>query len=86
MLSDAGLMICGAALILDRLKTGELVLPFPATTGAWTSHAFIARFRREALLRPQVRRFHAWLERQAEATRAEMESLAVGRLRKSRRS
>jgi LysR family glycine cleavage system transcriptional activator len=86
VLSDAGLMICGMALILDRLKAGELVLPFPATTGSWTSHAFIARFRREALLRPQVRRFHAWLEREAEATRAEMETLVERRLRKSRRS
>jgi LysR family glycine cleavage system transcriptional activator len=66
--ADAGLMICGLALIAGRVDTGEICLPFPAKTGSWTSHAFQARFRRDALLRPQVRRFRDWLDGQAKAT------------------
>lgn len=66
--SDAGLMICGLALIAGRVEQGEICLPFPAKTGSWTSHAFQARFRHDALLRPQVQRFRDWLETQAQAT------------------
>jgi len=66
--SDAGLMICGLALIAGRVDEGEICLPFPAKTGTWTSHAFQARFRRDALLRPQVQRFRDWLETQAQMT------------------
>ena len=68
VVSDAGLMICGLALISERVDKGEICLPFPAKTGSWTSHAFQARFRRDALLRPQVQRFRDWLETQAQMT------------------
>jgi len=68
VMSDAGLMICGLALIADRLERGDICLPFPAKTGVWTSHAFQARFRQSALLRPQVQRFRDWLDGQARAT------------------
>jgi len=86
VLSDAGLMICGIAMIIDRLKAGELVLPFPPATGAWTSHAYLARFRREALLRPQVRRFREWLKREARATRSDIDAVVAHKPRRSRRS
>jgi LysR family glycine cleavage system transcriptional activator len=66
--SDAGLMICGLALIAGRVEEGKICLPFPAKTGTWTSHAFQARFRRDAMLRPQVQRFRDWLETQAQMT------------------
>ncbi len=68
VLSDAGLMICGLAMAGDRLNDGDLTLPFPVATGTWTAHAFQARFRRDALLRPQVVRFREWLEGEARAT------------------
>lgn len=75
-LSNAGLMICGLALILDRLASCELVLPFPASTGVWTSHAFQAGFRKEALARPQIRRFRDWLETEAQSTQVELQKIA----------
>lgn len=75
-LSDAGLMICGLALILNRVEAGELVLPFPVSTGTWTSHAFHADFRREALVRPQIRRFRDWLETEARTTQASLQAVA----------
>jgi LysR family glycine cleavage system transcriptional activator len=68
VLSDAGVMICGLALITDRLEGAEFTLPFPVSTGSWTKHAFQARFRRDAVLRPQVRRFRQWLEEEAQET------------------
>lgn len=76
VLSDAGLMICGLATIADRLNDGELTLPFPGTTGTWTGHAFQARFRKDALLRPQVVRFREWLEGEARATAEQLVRLA----------
>jgi LysR family glycine cleavage system transcriptional activator len=74
--SDAGLMICGFALIADRLDKGEICLPFPAKMGSWTSHAFQARFRRDAMLRPQVQRFRDWLDGQARMTVKDVRRLA----------
>jgi LysR family glycine cleavage system transcriptional activator len=76
VLSDAGLMICGLALITDRLERAQVTLPFPVSTGAWTSHAFQARFRRDAVLRPQVRRFRQWLEEQAQETAKNLRRIA----------
>ena len=76
VLSDAGLMVCGLALIAERLAAGEFVLPFPARTGAWTQYSFQAHFRKEALIRTQVVRFREWLESKAAATRANLTRLA----------
>lgn len=66
--AHAGLVICGLALVSDEIVDGRLSLPFPAASGAWTSHAFRARFRGDALVRPQVRHFRAWLLAQAATT------------------
>jgi LysR family transcriptional regulator, glycine cleavage system transcriptional activator len=74
--SDAGLMIAGLAFIIERIHRRELVLPFPVKTGAWTTHVFQARFRKDALLRPQVARFRAWLEAEAAATATALVELA----------
>jgi LysR family glycine cleavage system transcriptional activator len=76
VLSDAGLMICGLALITDRLERGELTLPFPVSTGAWTRQAFQARFRRDTIVRPQVRRFRQWLEEEAQETAKNLRRIA----------
>ncbi len=74
--SDAGLMICGLALIADRVRAGEFTLPFPVATGAWTGHAFHARFRADSLLWPQVRAFRAWLQEEARATAEALAGIA----------
>jgi LysR family transcriptional regulator, glycine cleavage system transcriptional activator len=67
--ANAGLTICGLALIRRSIDDGTLSLPFPVSTGQWTDHAFQARFRPDALLRPQVKHFREWLVDQATATR-----------------
>jgi LysR family transcriptional regulator, glycine cleavage system transcriptional activator len=64
----SGFAMCGIALARGRLEAGDVSLPFPLATGCWTSHAFQARFRVDALLRPQVRRFRQWLLEEAKAT------------------
>lgn len=84
VLSDAGVMICGLALILDRLEKGEFTLPFDVSTGAWTRHAFQARFRRDAVVRPQVRRFRQWLEEEARQTAAKLARIAASKSGASR--
>lgn len=56
------------ALLGPYLDDGSLSLPFPMSTGHWTEHAFQARFRDDALLRPQVKRFREWLVGEAEVT------------------
>ena len=73
VLANAGLAICGLALVSELIDDGRLSLPFPAPTGAWTEHAFQARFRSDALVRPQVKRFRDWLLRQSADTTAWLE-------------
>lgn len=67
--ANAGVTICGLALLGASIEDGTLSLPFPVSSGQWTHHAFQARFRPDALLRPQVKRFREWLSAQAEVTR-----------------
>jgi LysR family glycine cleavage system transcriptional activator len=69
VLANAGLTICGLALIGPQIDDGTISLPFPISTGQWTDHSFQARFRTDALLRPQVKRFREWLVDQATGTR-----------------
>jgi LysR family transcriptional regulator, glycine cleavage system transcriptional activator len=66
--ANAGLTICGLALLGHYIDDGTLSLPFPVSTGQWTHHAFQARFRPDALHRPQVKRFREWLVGQATIT------------------
>jgi LysR family glycine cleavage system transcriptional activator len=67
--ADAGLTICGLALLVPHIEDGSLSLPFPVSTGRWTDHIFQARFHPDALQRPQVRRLREWLLGQAAITR-----------------
>ena len=69
VLANAGLTICGLALISGLIGDRRISLPFPLTSGTWTSHAFQARFRPDALARPQVRRFREWLLIESGTTR-----------------
>jgi LysR family glycine cleavage system transcriptional activator len=67
--ANAGLTICGLALLGPYIDDGTLSLPFPVSSGQWTDHAFQARFRSDALVRPQVKRFREWLTGEATGTR-----------------
>ncbi len=66
--ANAGLTICGLALLGPYIDDGTISLPFPVATGQWTQHAFQARFRPDAMLRPQVKGFREWLVSQAAVT------------------
>jgi LysR family glycine cleavage system transcriptional activator len=70
VLANAGLTICGLALISNLIDDGRISLPFPITTGTPTEHVFQARFRNDALIRPQVRRFRTWLVEESGLTNA----------------
>jgi LysR family transcriptional regulator, glycine cleavage system transcriptional activator len=68
VLADAGLAICGLGLVGEMLEAERLSLPFSAASGVWTQHAFQARFRSDALGRPQVRRFREWILAESQLT------------------
>ncbi len=76
VLSNAGLMICGLALVAERLAAGAIVLPFSPRTGVWTAWTFQARFRHESSRGGPVARFRDWLEAEAGATRRTLAELA----------
>jgi len=56
------------AMLLDRIEDGSIGLPYPIATGTWTAHAFVARFRQDAALRPHLVRFRRWLAEESRAT------------------
>ena len=85
VLADAGLAICGLALVSELIDAQRLAFAFALTTGAWTDHAFQARFRSAALARPQVRRFRTWLLAQAAETGAWLRAHAPERRGRVRR-
>lgn len=66
--ADAGLALCGTILLCELIEDGRLGLPFSMAAGAPTTHVFQTRFRGEALVRPQVRRFRDWLLTEAART------------------
>lgn len=70
LMADAGLTICGLVLLREHFDDGSLTFPFAIHSGKWTSHGFQARFRADALARPQVRRFRMWLAEEARASAA----------------
>ncbi|HTV80328.1 MAG TPA: LysR family transcriptional regulator [Steroidobacteraceae bacterium] len=70
ILADAGLSICGLALLERHIEDGSVILPFAVGSGGWTSHGFQARFAAHALARPQVRRFRQWLTQEARLSAA----------------
>lgn len=75
--ANAGVSLCGLALIGDRLATGQVGLPFPVETGRWSDHGFRARFRADIAGRRHVERFRDWLLAESRATAAALE-LSVG--------
>jgi LysR family transcriptional regulator, glycine cleavage system transcriptional activator len=69
VLSSAGVMIGGLALLSDMVEDRRIDFPFPLATGTWTSHAYCATFRAGALNKPQVKRFREWLLAESVITR-----------------
>lgn len=61
VLADAGISLCGIALLADVIREGRVALPYPVKTGLWSTHRFTARFRADVVERPHVKHFRAWL-------------------------
>lgn len=59
--ANAGLVICGIALVLDQIAGGRLSMPFAIEEGAWSRSAYRARFSESALRRAATERFRQWL-------------------------
>ena len=69
VLANAGMSMCGLALIADLVEDGRLALPYPVSTGAWSSLAFNARFRSDWKSRGHVNKFRTWLLDESRKTR-----------------
>jgi len=83
VLAHAGLTLCGVAMISAAIGAESVSMPFPMSSGTWTSHAFQARLRSDALVRPQVKQFREWLVRESRATEQWLSRLAgQGRARR----
>ena len=76
VLANAGLTLCGLALISASVEDESVCMPFPMSSGTWTSHAFQARLRADALVRPQVRQFKEWLVLESDLTEQWLVQLA----------
>lgn len=76
--ADAGLSLCGLALILDRVAEGSVRLIYPTATGIRSGHAFRLKVRPDAATKPHVGRFLDWLRRESAATAEHIEALAAG--------
>ena len=68
--ANAGLTLCGVALISDLVEEGAVALPYPASTGLWSGYGFTARFRADSRSRLHVHKFRSWLREEARATAA----------------
>lgn len=77
VMANAGVTLCGLALLAERLEAGEVGLPYAGLAGRWSAHGFVARYRREAETRRHVQRFRAWLAAESRATAAWLDEMAA---------
>jgi len=77
--ADAGLIVCGLALVKDQIDDGTLSRPFPIEQGEWSRNAYRASFRQSALRRANIEQFRTWLLAEAQETQAELERLSGSR-------
>jgi LysR family transcriptional regulator, glycine cleavage system transcriptional activator len=66
--ANAGVTLCGLALLAQRLESGEIGLPYAVETGRWSDHAFVARFRSDVQSKRHIQRFRAWLIQESRTT------------------
>ena len=74
--ANAGLIVCGLALVKDQIDDGTLSRPFPIEQGKWSKNAYRASFRQSALRRANIDQFRTWLLTEAQETQAELDRLA----------
>ena len=80
VLADAGICLCGVALLEKQLGAFEVALPYPIGKGVLTSHAFVAHFPEAAnASRPHVQRFRNWLALEAAGTQTWLRHVTCSR-------
>ena len=77
--ANAGLIICGYALVKTEIDAGRLTLPFPVEKGERSRSAYRVRFFADSKRRSRNEPFRAWLLEQANETRHELERLIATR-------
>lgn len=75
--ANAGLLVCGLALVLPQIEAGKLSIPFPVDKGQQSQNAYRVTFRPDALRRSATAKFRDWLLQQAEVTRAQLGSVTT---------
>jgi len=65
--ANAGISLCGLALIAERVDAGRIKLPYPIATGSRTRFGFVAEFRSDLSRRPFAL-FRDWLLDEARMT------------------
>ncbi|MXO48635.1 LysR family transcriptional regulator [Erythrobacter vulgaris] len=73
--ADAGLALCGIALLETEIAAGRIKFPCGLDGGIWSSWGFVASFPERSQARPLVRRFREWLVSESIATSTWLESV-----------
>lgn len=68
--ADAGIGLCGAALVADAIEAGRIVPLYPEAKACATRYGYIVRYCRQGPARRTLERFEPWLADAAERTSA----------------
>jgi LysR family glycine cleavage system transcriptional activator len=77
--ADAGIGLCGAALLGAALDAGRVVPLYPGAKGCATRHGYVVRYRARTAAKWALDRFRPWLARAAERTAARLADMAAAR-------
>lgn len=72
---NVGFFMCGLSLILQDLKDGTVVLPFPLSEHLTSPHPYRLQVRPDAANRPQVQRFVTWLRAEVKETARDINAM-----------
>jgi LysR family glycine cleavage system transcriptional activator len=76
VLANAGITLCGLALLADQYRRSEIAHPFPLATASRTQYAFHAHYRADTGARLHIMRFREWLAGEGEVTACWIDQLA----------
>jgi LysR family glycine cleavage system transcriptional activator len=70
VIADAGIALCGVALLSDAVDDGRILPAYPVSTGWETGHGFTARYRQQSASSRTLERFRLWLQEEGAKTSA----------------
>lgn len=73
--ANAGLLVCGLALVLPQIDNGKLSIPFPISQGKWSDNAYRVCFHEGTLRRSTLSRFREWLLAESRNTTEDLQRL-----------